>query len=104
MAAEKTPDLADAADGMLLLRSKLDLKGSEELVRELQARRGRDLTLDASDVDLLGAHAVQTLLVAAQTWRSDGHCLAVTDLSDAAVEHLGLMGLEQSVFDDERTG
>ena len=76
------------------LAAKLDLKASTELVETLRARRGADLTLDGSEVSHLGAHAVQTLLVAAHTWSRDGHALVCANLTDQALEQLGVLGID----------
>ena len=92
-----------AAESQLTLASKLDLKGSEDLAKELQGLRGRNLTVDASAIEHLGAHAVQTLCVAARSWRSDGNAFSVANLSNAAASQLATMGMDQTIFDAERT-
>ena len=85
------------------LKPKLDLKASEELVGELMSLRGNDVVVDASGVEHFGAHTLQTLMIAAESWRKDGRTLVVSDFSDAATEHLALMGLDHTIFEGERT-
>lgn len=92
-----------AATGRLVLVSKLDLKGSDDLAKELQGLRGASLIVDASAVEHLGAHAVQTLCVAARSWRADGHDFSVANLAQAATAQLATMGMDQTIFDAERT-
>ncbi|MEM0946022.1 MAG: STAS domain-containing protein [Pseudomonadota bacterium] len=77
----------------LQLSEKLDLRASLDLLADLRARRGSDLAIDAGHVQHLGAHAVQTLLVAADSWARDGNKLVVENLTDAARGHLSILGL-----------
>ena len=77
----------------LVLAVKLDPRASEALAEDLRAARGRDVVLDGSSVEHLGAHAAQTLAVAAASWATDGKTLRIENLSDAAAEQLSVMGL-----------
>lgn len=103
MTTEENTDGGSGEGKRVALKAKLDLKASEELVGELMAIRGSAVTLDGSGVELFGAHALQTLLIAQNSWQSDGQKFAVEGLSEAAKEHLALMGFDQTVFEGERT-
>ncbi|MEL6517318.1 MAG: STAS domain-containing protein [Pseudomonadota bacterium] len=93
---QDTPDTAEPGDAELMLGAKLDLRASTELVDQIGARRGHDLVVNASGVEHLGAHALQTLMTAAKTWAADGHSLRVTPLSDAMAGHLATFGLTEA--------
>ncbi len=103
MTAQDAQNADAAATGRLALKSKLDLKGSDDLAKELQELRGSDLTIDPSAVEQLGAHAVQTLIVAARSWAADGNAFTVEALPAGAAAHLATLGMDQTIFDVERT-
>lgn len=86
-------EIPDGGGACITLDAKLDTSASEALVEKLHAFRGQDLTLDASQIDHLGAHAAQTILIAAKTWAADGHSFAVTALSETAGMHLQILGI-----------
>lgn len=71
---------------VLKLVPVLDLNAAEPLKAELLARRGADLTIDASAVDRLGGLCLQVLLSAKRTWQADGVNLKLEPLSDALAE------------------
>lgn len=87
-----------AEEGKLVLGEKLDFKASEDLIAELQARRGQDIEIDASGVELLGGHALQTLLVAIESWKKDEKTLKIVDLSETALKDLAALGLDPAVL------
>lgn len=78
--------------GALRLAEVLDLKAATGLHVDLQAARGRDLTLDASEVRRLGGQCLQLLLAAEAAWEADGLSLQIASPSDALTEALGLFG------------
>jgi anti-anti-sigma regulatory factor len=77
----------------VLLPARLDSAAAVQLARDLREREGTPVTLDASQVDLLGARAVQTLLVAAAAWRAAGVSFAVVNLPDGVRGQLATLGL-----------
>ena len=86
------------------LPAKLDLVASESLLDTLKDHRGQDLTLDASGVEHLGAHALQTLIIARSSWESDGKALTVADLTDEVIEQIETLGVtEQPLFKAEES-
>ena len=76
----------------LEMAPRLDLRAVGPLQCEILARRGHDLTLDASRVELFGALAVQLVRSAARTWAEDGHVLALENTSSELADQLSLLG------------
>jgi len=76
----------------LQLRSVLDLNAAGPLAGELLALRGRDLEVDASAVERLGAQCLQVLLSARGTWDADGAAFAIVSASDEFTATLALLG------------
>lgn len=101
MAAKKTSKGSDGTGGRIVLSSKLDFRASETLAEELRAHRGSDIVIDCQEVEQLGAHALQTLVVASASWRKDGHAFAVENLSGNTVEQMTTMGFQQTIFAGE---
>jgi len=87
MSAAATESLA-----VLQLGPVLDLNAAGPLVGELVALRGRDLEVDASAVERLGAQCLQVLLSARRTWDADGAAFAVVSASDEFTATLALLG------------
>jgi anti-anti-sigma regulatory factor len=77
----------------VVLPARLDSAAAIQLARDLRPREGADVTIDASGVDLMGAKAVQTLVVAAAAWRAGGHAFSVTGLPAKARDQLAILGL-----------
>jgi len=74
------------------LPGRMDASTLPQTHADIVQRRGRDLDLDASRVDRLGAQALQLILSALATWREDGFHLRILDPSDAvrgAFDQLG---------------
>ncbi|HCQ66146.1 MAG TPA: hypothetical protein DIU07_13780 [Rhodobacteraceae bacterium] len=76
----------------LELANRLDLRAVGQLQREILARRGADLALDAGKVEHLGALALQLVRSAARTWAEDGHVLAFDNASTDLADQLVLLG------------
>ena len=70
----------------------LDLNAAGPLANELLALRGRDLEVDASAVERLGAQCLQVLLSARATWDADGAGFAVVSPSNEFTSTLALLG------------
>ncbi len=101
MAAARTTRSRAKATEQIRLEGKLDLAASERLAEALRAVRGKPVAIDASGVTTLGAHAVQTLLVGAASWRGDGRSFRLGGLPDAAVDQLRVLGLTPEAFSTE---
>lgn len=78
---------------ILKLGGRLDSAAAAQLKQNLVARRGTDLTVDASGVSSLGAMSAQVLLAAMQAWRQDGRTLNIGNASAPFSESLRLMGM-----------
>lgn len=77
----------------LSLATALDLREAAPLTERLLANRGRDLEIDASEVQRLGAQCLQVLLAARQAWSADGKRFVVAAPSPAVVATLALLGV-----------
>ncbi len=85
----------------LTLDPELSLGGAADLAAALAARRGNDLTLDASAVEHLSAPAAQVLLAARRAWDGDGKSLAIADPSDPFRTCLDLLGLGDTLLEEQ---
>ena len=90
--------MANAAAGSMTLPTELDIKAAAPLAAELIAARGRDLALNASQIERVGAQCLQVLLSAAATWAADGRDLVVEEPSPAFADAIRTAGLELSNF------
>lgn len=75
-----------------VLPDTLDLACAASLHRDLLARRGADLEVDASLVRKLGGLGLQVLLAANASWERDGHKFQVLNRSAAFSDALRLAG------------
>lgn len=80
----------------VLLPARLDSAAAVQLAHDLRYREGAPVTLDASQVELLGARALQTLIVAAGAWRAAGASFSVVNLSDAVRGQIATLGLSDT--------
>jgi chemotaxis protein CheX len=78
---------------ILTLPERLDLPAATELAEAFSGRRRHDLSVNCTEVALLGTNCLQVLISAAQTWAADGYALTFVDLSSAFSSQLALMGL-----------
>ena len=82
----------------LTLPPELDIKAAAPLAADLIALRGRNLTLDASQVDRVGGQCLQVLLSAAGAWSADGAELSVAEPSPAFLDAIQVAGLDMNHF------
>ncbi len=87
------PD-AGALDA-LVLPDALDSSSAAGIKDMLIGRRGAPLVVDAGQVRRVGVQALQVLVAAAQTWRSDGQSYAVTNASSEFLDTIALVGLSR---------
>ena len=83
----------------LHLNAVLDFAAAGNLLADLQASRGCDVTLIASDVQRVGAQCIQVLLSAQKTWAADEAVFRLTEPSAEFVEGASLLGAESLVFE-----
>jgi len=77
----------------LQLPEVLDLTAAAPLAQSFLARRGADLSIDASQVRRVGAQCLQVLLAAASTWQNDGMRLCLEKPTEEFLEANRLLGL-----------
>ena len=96
------PTLPDenAQSGVLELALSLDLNAAGPLADAMHKRLGRDLTLDGSKVQRLGAPCLQVLLAAARSWAGEGVSLALENATPRMIEDLRLLGVDPVTFLD----
>lgn len=88
-----------SADGATVVLPKvLDVRAAPALASELLKMRGGDISVDASQVERLGAQCLQVLLSAQATWRSDGCVLTFTQISEGLAEGLQLLGFSSNTL------
>lgn len=78
---------------VLRLKPSLDPTTIEELLRDLRKARNTAVVMEAGDVTRVSTMALQALLSAWMTWRSDGHDFHVASASPALAEAAMLLGL-----------
>lgn len=79
----------------------LDIRAASPLAAEILGARGRQLTIDASNVQKVGAQCVQVLLSARATWLADGASLTISHPSEALIEALQTLGIPVTRFSEQ---
>lgn len=82
----------------LKLAPVLDITAAAPLAADLLRSRGRDISIDASGVEKVGAQCIQVLLSAVATWNHDAMEFELAAPSPALVEGLAGAGLEAADF------
>jgi chemotaxis protein CheX len=77
----------------LTLPATMDLPAAAHLRDAVSAAKGKDLVLDASGVERLGANCAQVLRALALAWRADGAALILERPSPTFLDDLALLGL-----------
>jgi len=78
----------------LPLPSKMDAAAAHGLKAALLERGGGSLSLDASEVQQMGALCLQVLLSAQKSWRHEGLGFVVKNPSPAFRDSVALLGAE----------
>lgn len=78
---------------VLALDPTLDVTHASSLANTLLSLRGKNIIVDASGVQHLGAQCGQVLIAAKRTWLADGNALRLSSASPEFAEHLRLLGL-----------
>lgn len=79
--------------GTLTLDETLDLNAAARLRSALLPLRGADLSVDAANVQHLGAQCAQVLASASATWASDGRAFTIATASEPFGQGARLLGL-----------
>ena len=74
---------------------------ASDLARMILAARGSELTIDASDVQHLGAQCGQILVSAKTTWKADQKALRIVGGSEEFIEGARLLGLQSALQDED---
>jgi chemotaxis protein CheX len=77
----------------LQLPEVLDLTCAGPLAESLIAMRGAAITLDAAQVQRVGAQCVQVIMSAIATWKADDRTFSITDPSEEFRDALSLLGV-----------
>jgi anti-anti-sigma regulatory factor len=86
---------------VLKLRPSLDLPSMEELLRDLKKARNTAVVLEAGEVSRVSTIALQALLSAWMTWKSDGHDFHVASASSTLLEAANLLGFPPDFLQGE---
>jgi anti-anti-sigma regulatory factor len=96
---EATSEMAvSSGEAKLILPDVLNSASAADIKDQLVARRGAPLIVDAGQVRRVGVQALQVLIAAARTWRTEGQSYVVTDPSSALLETITLVGLSGDQF------
>lgn len=90
--ARRSTRRAAPAVAPVVLQEALDLPAAAPLTAELLARRGQDLTIDASGAQRVGAQCLQVLLAARASWAADGHAFRIIQACPEFVAAVTLLG------------
>ncbi|MGR6432051.1 STAS domain-containing protein [Rhizobium sp. PAMB 3182] len=77
----------------LKLSAVLDLNEASALHGKLMELRGKDLALDASGVERVGAQCVQVLIAGSRAWEEDKKAFVFNKVSDVFSKTLQLIGV-----------
>ena len=86
---------------VLRLRPSLDLTAIDELLRDLRKARNTAVVIEAGDVTRVSTIALQALLSAWMTWKSDGHDFHVAAASPALTDAAALLGFPADFLQGE---
>jgi anti-anti-sigma regulatory factor len=86
---------------VLKLMPSLDLTSMEELLRDLKKARNTAVVLEAGEVSRVSTLALQALLSAWMTWKSDGHDFHVASASSTLLEAANLLGFPPDFLQGE---
>jgi len=86
---------------VLQLKPSLDLTAMEELLRDLRKARNTAVVLEAGEVSRVSTIALQALLSAWMTWKSDGHDFHVAQASPSLLEAANLLGFPPDFLQGE---
>jgi len=86
---------------VLRLRPSLDPTAIEDLLRDLRKARNTAVVVEAGDVTRVSTVALQALLSAWMSWRSDGHDFHVAAAAPALTDAAQLLGLPRDFLAHE---
>ena len=83
-----------AAEATLKLSPVLDLNEASALHGKLMTLRGAPLSVDASEVERIGALCAQVLMAGAKSWEEDSKPFGFARVSDAFDKTMKLIGVD----------
>jgi anti-anti-sigma regulatory factor len=86
---------------VLKLKPSLDLTAIDELLRDLRKARNTAVVIEAGEVTRVSTIALQALLSAWVTWKSDGHDFHVGTASPTLLEAANLLGFPPDFLQGE---
>ena len=86
---------------VLQLKPSLDLTAIDELLKDLRKARNTAVVLEAGEVTRVSTIALQALLSAWVTWKSDGHDFHVGSVSPTLLEAANLLGFPPDFLQGE---
>ena len=88
---------------VLHLQPTLDLTAIDGLLKDLRKARNTAVVVEAGEVARVSTIALQALLSAWVTWRSDGHDFHVARASAPLLDAANLLGLPPDFLQGERS-
>lgn len=92
--AEYEPD----GPAILQLRPVLNVTSAMVTARQFMELRGRNICVDASQVQHLGGQSLQILLSACRSWADDGNAFVLGECSEKFIDDLKLFGFAPHQF------
>ena len=86
---------------VLRLTPSLDLTAIDELLNDLKKARNTAVVIEAGEVSRVSTIALQALLSAWVTWKSDGHDFHVASASASLLEAANLLGFPPDFLQGE---
>lgn len=90
-------------DDVLKLPQTLDVAAVRAVREHLLGRRGTTTTVDASEVERIGALGIELLIAAQRQWQKDERVLQLVGPSDAVMDALRDLGLDPETLDIRET-
>jgi anti-anti-sigma regulatory factor len=86
---------------VLQLKPSLDLTAIDELLKDLRKARNTAVVLEAGEVSRVSTIALQALLSAWVTWKSDGHDFHVASASSTLLDAANILGFPPDFLQGE---
>lgn len=90
-------------DDVLKLPQTLDVAAVRAVREDLLVRRGKAVTIDASDLERIGGLGIELLISAKRQWQNDEQALQLVGLSDPVLAAFSDLGLDAVTLDVAET-
>jgi len=90
-------------DDVLKLPQTLDVAAVRAVREDLLGRRGTATTVDASEVERIGALGIELLIAAQRQWQKDESVLQLVGLSGTVTDAFKDLGLDPATLDIRET-